>query len=406
MKNNYKLITGLSIALMCFTFVFASKLNAQVSTYTFAQMAGTYTPISGGAVVTAGTSDDNTFGALNLGFTFTYNGVAYTQFGLNVNGWLSMGATAPVSSYTPISTGTTNNIIAGLGRDLQLGFTSVGDRTTGSNIISNVTSTAGFVVGDVLLTATGFPAGTTITTVGVNSLTVSNNATTTGLAGTITVGGEIRYETLGTSPNSICVVQWTRTRRFGTGATTGRNDLFNFQIRLYETSNVVEVVYGPFVTNATSSTYQIGLRGNSNADFNNRTTTTDWSATTAGGTNAVTETLSTTVFPASGQTYAWTPPPPPACATPSAMTVTPTSPTTADVIWTCAACTGTFTVEYGPAGFTPGTGAAPGAGGTIASASAVSPFNLTGLPSTTITDVYVRQDCGGSGFSANTTVAK
>ncbi|MCW3103351.1 MAG: hypothetical protein JWO09_1791 [Bacteroidetes bacterium] len=302
----YNFKTRTALLLMCFLLGAASF--AQVSTYTFSSSAGTYTPITGGTVITSGTSDDNTFGAMNIGFPFTYNGVSYTQFGANVNGWISMGPAAPTSSYNPISTGATNNIISGMGRDLQLGFTSVGDRVTGSNVITNVTSTAGFFPGDVLLTVTGFPAGTTITAVTATTITVSSNATTTGTAGTLTVGGEMRYEVLGTAPNRVCVVQWTRARRFGATATTGRNCFYNFQIRLYETSNVVDVIYGPVVTNPTSSTYEIGLRGASTADFNNRTTTTDWSATTAGATNTASNTLTTTVFPASGQTYTWTPP--------------------------------------------------------------------------------------------------
>lgn len=309
MKKIYKtngLIEKLFVFLLSITFV--TSLNAQVSAYSFSQSLGTFNLITGGTVIATGTADDNTYGTQNIGFNFDYNSITYTQFGLNVNGWISLGPTAPVSSYTPISTGTTNNIISGLGRDLQLGFTTVGDRTTGSNIITNVTSTVGFLVGDVLTTATGFPAGTTITAIGAGTITVSNNATTTGTAGALTVGGEIRTETIGTAPNRICVVQWLRTRRFGTGVTTGRNTFFNFQILLYETTNQIQVVYGPFSTNPTASTYEIGLRGSSNADFNNRTTTTDWSATTAGAVNSANNTLTTTVFPASGQTYTWTPP--------------------------------------------------------------------------------------------------
>ncbi|HEX8515271.1 MAG TPA: GEVED domain-containing protein [Bacteroidia bacterium] len=305
MKHFSYFKTGIFLLLVCCAP--ALKLNAQVSAYTFSSSAGTYTPITGGTVITSGTSDDNTFGALNIGFPFTYNNIVYNQFGLNVNGWISMGPGVPTSSYTPISGGTTNNIISGLGRDLQLGFNSIGDRVLGSNTITNVTGTDGFMPGDVI-TATGFPAGTTIVSVGANALTVSNNATSNGTGVSLTVNGEIRYETIGTAPNRVTVIQWTRARRFGTAATTGRNTFYNFQIRLYETTNVVEVVYGTFVTNPTSSTYEIGLRGATNTDFNNRSTTTDWAATTAGATNNATLTMTTAVFPAPGQTYTWTPP--------------------------------------------------------------------------------------------------
>jgi len=96
----------------------------------------------------------------------------------------------------------------------------------------------------------------------------------------------------------------------------------------------------------------------------------------------------------------------PSCIAPNALTVIPTAANAATVSWTCLACTGSFIVEYGPEGFTPGTTAAPGVGGTIASIFATSPFNLTGLPTTGITDIYVRQDCGSSAYSSNATVAK
>lgn len=317
MKKIYFLFLGL------FQFFGINQLNAQVSAYSFSQSNVTYTPITGGTQIFTGTSDDNVIGAQNIGFPFFYNGTIYNQFGLNVNGWVCLGAATPANSYSPLSTGSTNNVIAALGRDLQLGFTTVGDRTTGSNVITNVQSTAGFVVGDVLLTATGFPAGTTITAIlGPNSIEVSNNATSTGVAGTLTVAGEIRAETIGVSPNQICVIQWTRARKFGTTLTGGRNDVFNFQIRLHETTNNVEVVYGPFLPNtATGITVQAGLRGNTNADFNNRTTTTDWNTTAAGVANTDNCALSQTVFPANGLSFLWSPPP--ACSgTPTAGNIT------------------------------------------------------------------------------------
>ena len=65
--------------------------------------------------------------------------------------------------------------------------------------------------------------------------------------------------------------------------------------------------------------------------------------------------------------------------------------------------TGTFVVEYGASGFTPGTGTTAGAGGTISSTNATSPFTIVGLAGTTSYDVYVRQSCVNGG--ANTKVS-
>lgn len=95
---------------------------------------------------------------------------------------------------------------------------------------------------------------------------------------------------------------------------------------------------------------------------------------------------------------------PPACSSPTGLTVTPTSATAADVSWTCTGCTGTYIIEYGAAGFTPGTGATAGTGGTVVTA-ASSPQSITGLSTATVTDFYVRQDCSGS-YSTNSSVVK
>ena len=294
--------------------------TAQVSAYSFAQTSGTYTAITTGTSIATGTQDDSVISAKPIGFTFNYNGANYTTFGLNVNGWISLGSTVPVNSYTPISGGTTNNVISPLGKDLQLGYTAAGTYTSGSNTITMAAgATAGFVVGDIFTASTGFAAGTAVTAVGATTLTASANATSTGTTGTYTVAGNIQYLTAGTAPNRTCTIQWTRARRYGTSATGGQNNLFNFQVRLTETSNLVAVVYGVFLTNATSSNYQVGLRGNTSADFNNRKNTTNWAATTAGTLNTDTCSLTTSVKPASGQTFTWTPPP--ACTgTPTAGT--------------------------------------------------------------------------------------
>lgn len=119
--------------------------------------------------------------------------------------------------------------------------------------------------------------------------------------------GSLMTKTIGTAPNRIFIVQWLHYRR---SPTATANDDFSFQIQLLESSNQVIFVYGPCtaVTAATAQSIQVGLRGNSNADFCNRTTTTDWSATTAGTANNSYCILSETVYPANGLTFTWNPP--------------------------------------------------------------------------------------------------
>ncbi|MCS6796616.1 MAG: choice-of-anchor D domain-containing protein, partial [Raineya sp.] len=135
-------------------------------------------------------------------------------------------------------------------------------------------------------------------------------------------GAELRYETIGTAPFRQLVIQWTNYRKY-----SASGDSFNFQIRLYETTNEIRIVYGSFTSNATDAAPQVGLGGVTNTDFNNRTTTTNWSASTAGTTNTATMTLTNTVFPSSGLTYIWTIPAP-CSGTPPTLTAS-VSPTTA-----------------------------------------------------------------------------
>jgi len=138
--------------------------------------------------------DNNNYTAQSIGFTFNYDGVDYTTLGVNSNGFVWLGTTAPATNnYAAISTAAPSGsrIIAALSGDLQ------------------------------------------------------------GLA-----SGELRIETIGTAPNRICVIQWANFRHYNT---TGDN--YNFQIRLYETSNRIEIHYGSFTKDATTRNYQVGLRG-------------------------------------------------------------------------------------------------------------------------------------------------
>jgi hypothetical protein len=117
----------------------------------------------------------------------------------------------------------------------------------------------------------------------------------------------IRSIVLGSAPNRVYVCQWSSAYRYAVGS----GESLNAQIRLYEGTNTIEIIYGTFTTtntNTATGPMQVGLRGSSTADYNNRTTTTNWAATTAGAANSATCAGTTTVFPASGLTFTWSPP--------------------------------------------------------------------------------------------------
>jgi subtilisin-like proprotein convertase family protein len=118
----------------------------------------------------------------------------------------------------------------------------------------------------------------------------------------------VRSEVIGAAPNRVYVCQWSSVDRWV--SSTWRLDGLNFQVRLYETTNVIEIVYGGNTAATISSTVQVGLRGSAFTDFNNRTSTTNWASTTSGSSNSSNVTFSSTVKPSSGLTFTWSPPTP------------------------------------------------------------------------------------------------
>jgi hypothetical protein len=120
---------------------------------------------------------------------------------------------------------------------------------------------------------------------------------------TAQTGSSLRLETIGTAPNRICVIQWKNYKRWGTA---GAGDTINFQIQLHEHLNKVAIAYGLFrhgPTPATTFFPQVGIRGIDVTDFVNRTTTTDWDATTAGTVNTANCTFSSVCMPHRGLTF-------------------------------------------------------------------------------------------------------
>lgn len=240
-----------------------NKSKAQTaSTYIFSASAGTYTPITGGTVLSFGTIMDDRMFSVTIP-SFTYLGTAYTQVYADENGYIQFGATSPTTTmrtYLSSAEVAAKSGISGYSKDL-----------------SGKSASA-----------------------------------------------ELRTQTIG----SEVIFQWKDMSSFGATAQT-----VTFQIRLNTTTNAINVVYNMSATAGTTA--EVGLRG-SVTDFNNRTSTTSWTASAAGTVNSATMTLSNTVFPAPGQTYTWTPPPP--------CTGKPSGGTLASAAGTTAICPNATTI--------------------------------------------------------------
>ena len=96
-----------------------------------------------------------------------------------------------------------------------------------------------------------------------------------------------------------------------------------------------------------------------------------------------------------GFTVCATPPLP--CPPPQALAATSLTQSGATLNWSVPApVSGTFTLEYGPRGFPPGTGTV------VAGLTGTSYVIASGLSPQTNYDFYVQRDCGGAGLSART----
>ena len=119
--------------------------NSTITNYTFSTGVGTsatwLTPTS---PTSSSTGDDVVSGTLNIGFTFTFEGTAYTQFKTSTNGHVFLGTSATSSSplSSPYSSGnvTTNYPrITGIGRDLYATSITYGVSGTAPNRICVIT---------------------------------------------------------------------------------------------------------------------------------------------------------------------------------------------------------------------------------------------------------------------------
>jgi len=111
--------------------------------------------------------------------------------------------------------------------------TPTADTTTGSNVLTNLSSVVGLIVGQTI-TGTGIPANSTITAIVSNSVTISANATATAPSGvTVTspttepliAGGEVlttpTTEALSSPTNEPVTVGLTQITLAGTATVTG-----------------------------------------------------------------------------------------------------------------------------------------------------------------------------------------
>ncbi|WP_298305850.1 GEVED domain-containing protein, partial [Flavobacterium sp.] len=173
------------------------------------------------------------------------------------------------------TTGITYNSIQGTGIGLT-GFSSLDDSSSsatniGFNFFYKGTTFTQFVANTNGFLALGASTGSSFT----NSLGTGTNIIApfwddlfvTGSVPVAQIGTYIKYQLDGTAPNRVLTVEWIGMEQFGYA---GPN--LNFQVKLYETSNNIEIIHGSMEafngTTSTSTTtsinkysYSVGLAG-------------------------------------------------------------------------------------------------------------------------------------------------
>ncbi len=456
MKKFYtKLLCSLGL-LICLK---AATAQTNIANYQFARTTGTtYTPISGGTVLFTPNYDDNVSTAIPLGGSFTFGGVAFTQCYISSNGFITFGTAAYSSTtYTPLSTlGAATGVIAAFAQDgagstvsgaaPEISYLNIGgatgefvvqykDHADFDNIsvdklnfqirLNLATNAINVIYGSCTnpgpngtIAQVGLRGNTTTWTTNVNNLLVDNipagttcnwadavtgNANNSGLFFSATnvnvnIPNGLRYTWVpATTPAPVrtfkAATNLTINSATVSWATAAGATQYNVQYRIPGTcawtnynGNPVADTSVNFTNLAFGTSYQVrvqsvGTAGNS-----------IWShiPTSAGGTGT------------NGYTTAGSFTTVAACNVPTNVTVT--GITTSSAVVNITSAGNSFIVEYGLAGFTPGTGATPGTGGTIVTTTS-STITLTGLTLATTYDVYVRQNCTAAnfGYSLNST---
>lgn len=195
-------------------------------------IAGAYTDLgSNGTVITtnysgnAMTNDNDNSSVQQIGFDFEFDGSMYHEFVLNTNGYIKLGAIAPSSPsiFYPTSNGNTNSVITAPDIDMLYPYNH-------------------------------------------------------DLTGTSTT--EYRVYTSGTAGSRVCTIQY---KDVADKPAPAQYANMQFQVKLYETSNIIEYVYGAFTASTNASTLitaAVGIKGLNAANSVNlaKGSATNWSA--------------------------------------------------------------------------------------------------------------------------------
>ncbi|MEP6645497.1 MAG: GEVED domain-containing protein [Saprospiraceae bacterium] len=268
-----------------------------------------------------------------------------TTSNLSSTGYVQ-NTTAVPNTYSFAGSSATYNAISGIpagpsaiGDDVGVGNLPIGFTFIYNNIpqtVFAVSSNGLIILGNTSPTISGFSSNALASTANSIAPLWDDNNTT---------GGAVEYSTTGSSGTRVLTVQWTN-MHVGASGNAGQPTI-SMQLKLYETTGIVQFIYGSTSAPLSSTGASIGISGVSG----NFISVTPLSPPNTSTTSTVTEnsTISSAVNFPSGTTYTFTPPSLPLTFawSPAGLVVNPTSQNTAT---TPLASTTTFTVTVSNGG--------------------------------------------------------
>ena len=230
-----------SLPLLAFCFILSALSAQTLVNYTSTRSTGiTYnsintsgTPITFWKNTTVNQNDDNMSSAVPIGFDFWYLGQRYTSVSVSSNGYVHFSSTIYDGNDSPA-------------------YPSGSGFATCGGLISYRENAGSMGTFGCTAVAPNFYNGTYLALAPLyTDLWVGNN-------GSNFMANSVKYELTGTAPNRVFTIEYVAMDDWASALSSN----YNFQVKLYETSGIIDFVYGSMIspTNAVTA-YGCGLSG-------------------------------------------------------------------------------------------------------------------------------------------------
>lgn len=151
--------------------------------------------------------------------------------------------------------------------------------------------------------------------------------------------GKLKYQVTGTTPDRVLTIEWNNVESYSAG------NVYNFQVKLYESNDTIKFCYGNNVVTASKSAYCFLREYTENESI---IITNGWNSPVFNTTSAsFSQSLDASNYPSAGKTYTFVRPYV-ACDKPATLTVSNVTANSADFAWTAGGSETAWEVACAP----------------------------------------------------------